>query len=180
MADPQPFQPVLLVCGIIAGDEALFLRAEDGLVEAFGAVDLAGQDKPFDLTEYYDGEMGTGLQRKFISFERLIAPQDLSGIKIRTNAMEDALRDKSGGSRRPVNIDPGYLTSAALIMATAKNFAHRIPLDKGIYAHLEFLFGKHGIRTLDWTYPDLRRPDHHPFFQEARKRYLNRIHTPSR
>ena len=180
MADPQPFQPVLLVCGIIAGDDVLFRRAEDRLVEAFGAVDRTGPAIPFDLTEYYAGEMGTGLRRKFVSFESLIAPQDLSEVKIRTNAMEDALREESGGSHRPVNIDPGYLTSAALIMATAKNFAHRIPLDKGIYAHLEFLFGKHGIRTLDWTYPDFRRPDHHPFFQEARKRYLNRIHKPSR
>ncbi|MDW7760942.1 MAG: DUF4416 family protein [Acidobacteriota bacterium] len=178
MAVPQPFQPVLLICGIISGDDVLFRRAEDGLVESFDAVDLTGPAIPFDLTEYYAEEMGTGLRRKFLSFDRLIAPQDLSGIKIRTNALEEALRDNSGGSRRPVNIDPGYLTSAALIMATAKNFAHRIPLDKGIYAHLEFLFGKHGIRTLDWTYPDFRRPDHHAFFQEARKRYLNRIRAP--
>lgn len=177
MADPKPFQPVLLVCGIIAGEDGLFRRVEDMLVEAFGSVDLPGQEMPFDLTDYYAVEMGIGLRRKFIAFERLIAPQDLSSVKIRTNAMEESLLRESGGSHRPVNIDPGYLTSAALIMATAKNFAHRIPLDRGIYAHLEFLFGKNGIRILDWTYPDFRRTDHHPFFNEARKRYLKRIRT---
>lgn len=175
MAEPKPFLPVKLVCGIIAGGDALFRRAEGKLIDAFGTVDLASPAFSFELTEYYAGEMGSGLRRKFLSFERLIQPWELSAAKIGTNAMEETFRLESGGGLRPVNIDPGYLTSSALIMATAKNFSHRIPLDKGIYAHLEFLFGKHGIRTLDWTYPDFRRTDYHPFFIEARKKYLKRL-----
>ncbi len=67
------------------------------------------------------------------------------------------VRQERGVTGRPVNIDPGYLTASALVMATAKDFAHRIPLAGGIYAHLEFLFTRTGVRTLDWTYPDLRR-----------------------
>ena len=73
---------------------------------------------------------------------------------------------------RPVNIDPGYLTASAVVMATAKDFAHRIPLGRGIYAHLEFLFTRTGVKTLDWTYPDLRREPCQAYFRSVREIYL--------
>ena len=71
-----------------------------------------------------------------------------------------------------MNIDPGYLTASAVIMATAKDFAHRIPLGRGIYAHLEFLFSRPGVRTLDWTYPDLRREPAQAYFRNVREIFL--------
>jgi hypothetical protein len=74
-----------------------------------------------------------------------------------------------------VNIDPGYLTASAVVMATAKDFAHRIPLGKGIYAHLEFLFTRTGIRTLAWTYPDLRREAAQAYFRSVRDGYLGQL-----
>jgi hypothetical protein len=77
-----------------------------------------------------------------------------------------------------VNLDPGYVTAAALIMATAKDFAHRIPLREGIYAHLEFLFSRTGIKTLDWTYPDLRGDGYLEFFRDVRARYLEQRPRP--
>jgi len=57
-------------------------------------------------------------------------------------------------------------------MATAKDFSHRIPLRDGIYAHLELMFTKQGVRYLEWTYPDFRQPDYHDFFLGVRKSYL--------
>jgi hypothetical protein len=74
-----------------------------------------------------------------------------------------------------VNLDPGYMTASALIMATAKDFSHRIPLQKGIYAHLELLFGKNDVKTLSWTYPDYRTEEYHRYFLEVRKIYLKQI-----
>ena len=60
-------------------------------------------------------------------------------------------------------------------MATAKDFAHRVPLQHGIYAHLELLFGKKMIRTLDWTYPDYKTEEYQKFFLAVRKIYLEQV-----
>ncbi len=111
----------------------------------------------------------------FLAFRDLICPDRLSDIKIETNAIEEELREKTGAGRRTVNLDPGILTGAALFMATTKDFAHRPPLQKGIYAHLELLFTKTGVKRLEWTYPDFRTDEHLPFFLSVRKGYLESI-----
>jgi hypothetical protein len=110
-----------------------------------------------------------------MSFRRLGTPESLPSLKLRAIALEEALRRESRAAGRPVNIDPGYVTASALIMATAKDFSHRVPLGGGIYAHLELLFTKSGIRTLDWTYPDMRREVFGEFFREVRRAYLNAV-----
>ena len=85
------------------------------------------------------------------------------------------IREELKEARRIVNLDPGYLTQAALIMATAKDFAHRIPVQQGIYAHLELLFGKKDAKTLDWTYPDFKTEEYQKFFSEVRQIYLSQV-----
>jgi hypothetical protein len=175
MAEIRPFPPAKLVCGIIAADDGRFGRAESALSGIFGPIDGRSGRIPFDLSSYYEPEMGAGLKREFLGFARLVSPESLSGIKLRTNALERELGPAGGPSGRAVNIDPGIITGAALIMATAKDFAHRVPLREGIYGHLEFLFGRGGIRFLDWTYPDVRAGRYTPFFLEARKRLLEAL-----
>jgi Domain of unknown function (DUF4416) len=172
MADPKPFTPVKLICGIISSAPDAAAEAERRLVALYGAVDLRSPVFPFDLTDYYEAEMGPGLERRFLSFAELIRPEALAGVKLRTNALEQQIRRDSGSALRVVNLDPGYVTAAALIMATAKDFAHRVPLGQGIYAHLEFLFSRTGIKILDWTYPDLRGEGYREFFRDVRTSYL--------
>ncbi|MBN1939414.1 MAG: DUF4416 family protein [Candidatus Aminicenantes bacterium] len=175
MADIKPFAPVKLVCGIIAGSTDMFRIAENRLAASYGPVDARGPRVPFLDTAYYTGEMGPGLSRMFLAFRDLICPDRLPDIKIETNALEDELREKSGAGGRTVNLDPGIVTGAALVMATAKDFAHRPPLQKGIYAHLELLFTKAGVKRLEWTYPDFRTDEHIPFFMAVRKSYLEAL-----
>jgi len=172
MAESTPFAPVKLICGIIFPEEGVLKAAEARLASLYGPVDLRSPVFAFDLTDYYESQMGPGLSRAFLGFTNLISPEDLPAVKLRTNALEEEMRLASGLDRRIVNIDPGYVTPAALIMATTKNFAHRIPLENGIYAHLEFLFSRTGVRILEWTYPDLRRAGVHDFFREARAELL--------
>jgi hypothetical protein len=175
MARPEAFAPVKLVCGVIAGDAALQDRVRELLVEAHGPTDLESPAFEFNLTDYYAKEMGPGLSRRFMSFVRLIEPERLAGLKIETNALEERVRQESGKALRAVNIDPGYLTASALVMATAKDFSHRIPLAHGIYAHLEFLFTKTDVKFLDWTYPDMRGEGCKRFFLEVRAAYLGQL-----
>ncbi len=176
MAEPKPFAPVKLVCGVIYAEERLHAVVKDRLIEAHGPADLESPTFAFDLTDYYGAEMGADLMRRFVSFERLIEPDRLPEIKLASNALELRIAAEEGrADLRPVNIDPGYITSAALIMATAKDFSHRIPLASGIYAHLEFLFTKTDVKFLDWTYPDMRRDECRKFFLEVRRAYLAQV-----
>jgi len=175
MAEIKMFRPVKLLCGIIAAREEYFLESEKRLVAAFGPADGGSPRFKFDLTDYYEAQMGTGLKRSFISFERLIDPEGLSEIKILTNDLENEIRREFRADLRIINLDPGYITPAALIMATAKDFSHRIPLRRGIYGHLEFLFTKAGIRKLDWTYPDFAQEDYQSYFLALRKTFLAQI-----
>lgn len=175
MAEPKPFAPAKLIVGIISSQEIYFKKAEEELKSLFGPIDLKSAFFPFDLTNYYEEQMGTGLRRMFLSFAELIPPEKLSSIKIQTNALEQKIRQAAGENFRVVNIDPGILTGSALIMATAKDFAHRIPLSSGIYAHLELLFSKSGAKALDWTYPDFKQEGYQKFFLEVRRAYLKQL-----
>ncbi len=179
MAVIQPFPPAKLVCGIIAGSDALLDRAEAALAGLYGPVDARSGTFPFDFSDYYEPQMGPGLRRGFVSFEPLVLPDSLSGIKIRTNDLEGEIRRELGSTLRPVNLDPGVITAAALIMATAKDFAHRVPLRGGIYGHLELLFARRGVRLLEWTYPDFRDGRYDRFFLQVRQTYLRQIRNRS-
>lgn len=175
MAQPKDFRPVKSICGVISKEDALYGHVKKRLEAEWGRVDSESPAFSFDLTGYYEDEMGGGLVRRFMSFENLIEPETLPARKLRAIEIEEALRREHGGVGRPANIDPGYLTAAAVVMATAKDFAHRIPLAGGIYAHLELLFSRTGVRTLDWTYPDLRSEPSQAFFREVREIYLRQL-----
>jgi len=176
MAEARAFDKAKYIAGIIYSDDLVLERAVAALEKILGSVEARSPRYPFNLTDYYAAEMGAGsLKRLFLSFQNLRSPEELSAIKLRTNDLEEDIRLAMGVAHRPVNIDPGYLTAAALIMATAKDFSHRIPLLGGIYAHLELMFTKQGIRCLEWTYPDFRQAVYHDFFMTVRKAYLAQL-----
>lgn len=169
MAEAIPFTPVKLVCGIIAAQEDVFASSIAYLTDCFGQIDLTSTLMEFKFTDYYEKQMGEGLKRKFVSFAKTVSPEKLSEVKIQTNMLEEEIKKLFGSVNRIVNLDPGYMTASALIMATAKDFSHRIPLQKGIYAHLEFLFGKKEVKILNWTYPDFRTDEYQQFFLKSVK-----------
>ncbi len=174
MAEAKPYKKRKLVCGIIAADSEVFTLTEKELQNLFGPVDMESDLFEFNETDYYFKQMGkVPLKRKFISFEKLVNPEGLSEIKTLTNHLEKKIKEKLKGLYRMVNIDPGILNSSSLIMATVKDFAHRIPLQQGIYGHLELLFRKDEVKTIPWTYPDFRKQTYHPFLLKARKKYLS-------
>ena len=112
---------------------------------------------PFDYTSYYEREMGLGLKRRMMAFKTLIPQGGLSAVKQKTNAIEK--RFKAQG-KRMVNIDPGYLLRERFVLATGKNFAHRIYIGDQIYADLTLIFHKGAFQSLPWTYPGLSGSGH--------------------
>ena len=170
-----PPKPVKLVVGMISGRAEAFEAAAKRLETQFGPVDLRSDELPFDVTDYYDEEMGTGLRRRFLAYEELIDPGDLADIKLATNAIERELAEGHDGLKRVVNLDPGYVDLPKLVLATTKDHAHRLYLSKGIYAEVTLRYRKGTFQPLEWTYRDYGTKGYLRFFNEVRQRYRGQL-----
>lgn len=168
----RPYEPVKLIAGFIFSDQRSLSSAQAVLRKMFGPFDMESPSIPFTHTDYYTQEFGRDLSRKFVSFKRLIDPKDLAMIKIRTNAIEHKL---SARGRRLINIDPGYITLAKLVLATTKDHAHRIYLQKGIYSEVTLFFKDLSFQAWPWTYPDYRTEEYLAFFNGVRRSYAEQI-----
>ena len=176
----QP-EPVKLFVGMLAAKPEWLADAERRLVEHLGSADLSSPVLPFEQTDYYREQMGPDLKRKFIGFDRLIRPETLVEVKRITNSLErDFARDVDAGPVRPVNLDPGYLALAKVVLATTKDFAHRVYLGGGIYAEVTLRFRQGKYEPWEWTYPDYRTPEYGAFFLEMRDRLREQLRTVGR
>ncbi len=151
MSTPRAPNPAKLVIGVITGDMALFDPISLELAGNYGPVDIISGWMPFDYTDYYESEMGSNLHRRMMTFKQLIHQEELKAIKLATNRIEQAYIDNG---RRRVNIDPGYLLHERFVLASGKNFSHRIYIGDGIYADLTLIYQRGGFVALPWTYPD--------------------------
>ena len=160
MADIRQPLPVKMFVGMISGEPILFEECAELLCAEFGPLDLRAPIVAWDQTDYYQREMGTGLQRTFIFFERLLDPEQLGSIKNMTNLLEKQFSHAESGKRR-INIDPGYITEAKVVLASTKDFSHRVYIGQHIYAEVTLQFREQGrtFVALDHTYPDFRRTD---------------------
>ncbi|MGD9331613.1 MAG: DUF4416 family protein [Desulfobacterales bacterium] len=168
MSDPAPPRPAKLLVGFFLGQQTLAGAVMEGLESHFGPLDLVSPWLPFDYTDYYAREMGTPLYRRIVAFKRLVDQAQLPDIKHLTNAME---ADHAANDCRAVNIDPGYLLLERLVLATGKNFSHRIYLRRGIYADLTLVYRKGRFESLPWTYPDYADARLQAFLHQVRKKY---------
>ncbi|SNR79742.1 protein of unknown function [Humidesulfovibrio mexicanus] len=132
------------------------LHAE--LAERFGPVDYRSGLMPFDHTDYYGDELGRPLLRRLLGFVRLAPLDGLKAMKLAAVAMEQA-RLRADGTRT-VNVDPGILTLERLVLASGKNFTHRVYQGGGVWADLTLIYNKReGWVTLPWTFPDYATED---------------------
>jgi len=164
----RKYSPVKLIIGCIYSDEQTFLQVRDRLRRKFGKIDFQSEALDFNYTDYYAQEMGTGLKRRFVSFQKLVPLAYLYRAKLYTNRLE--LKFLSGG-RRKVNIDPGYVDLAKLVLASTKDYAHRIYLHKGIFAEITLSFKDNSFSPNAWTYPDYRTEEYIKIFNQIRSLY---------
>ncbi|MDD5079255.1 MAG: DUF4416 family protein [Candidatus Omnitrophica bacterium] len=165
-------QPVKLILALIFRDKLSYSKTLRILSKKFGRVDFESPVFNFNVTDHYEKEIGRDLFRRFISFNKLIPPEALSRIKILTNKIEKKLSCKKG---RTVNIDPGYLDMAKLVLATTKDYMHRIYLGRGIYAEITLSYQGKSFRPWDWTYPDYRTDAYIRLFNHIRHIYAQQI-----
>ena len=171
MGKVQSLNPVKLFAGVLVADERLLPQIEERLVADFGPIDHRSDVLPFEFTEYYASQMGDILDRIFFSFENLIDAGTLASLKLQTNRIEEEYRGASKEVRRPVNLDPGYIEQAKVILASTKNFYHRIYLRQGIFAEVTMHFRNNTYQFFPWTYPDYKSKDYQEFFLRMRQIY---------
>jgi len=169
MSTPKPPQPAKLVIGCLIRKKPLLETVIRDLTECFGPVDAISPWLTFDFTSYYEPEMGRPLVRRLMAFRQLVDQEQLPDIKLATNQMET---DHAEGARRRFNLDPGYLLPERFVLATGKNYTHRIYIGKGIYADLTLIFTRGAFQTLPWTYPDYAQLNLQEFLIQVRRKYL--------
>ena len=176
MGSPGDPKPAKYFVGLLSADIELLNSVGTDLAAIFGAIDARSETLPWNLSKFYENEMGGGLLRRFVSFSRLDSPGNLAGIKLQTQEVER--RYKSGGPRRTgrrANIDPGYLEAGKVVLASTKNAGHRIYLKSGTYGETTLLYFDGAFQACPHTYPDYLWAETLIFFTFLRSVYLGQL-----
>ncbi len=166
----MPPENAMLFVGFLYNDALFFEKSLELLTEFYGDILLKSQKINWNYSEYYKDELGVNILRQFAFFRKLIDPVNIADIKLQTNKFEEML---SLDNRRRINIDPGYLTLSKIVLATTKNYSHRIYLGKGIYAEVTLIYRNNTYTPLFYTYKDYRDREYIDIFMKARNELKN-------
>ena len=144
MGDITSPLPAKLLVGVLTSIPEILPSVERELSALYGTIDSKSERFPFIWTRYYDETMGQPIYRYFLGFENLIDPSSIADIKVATNELESAFVSEWTQVTRPVNLDPGYIEESKLVLASTKNFYHRILVARSIYAEVTLHFEKGG------------------------------------
>ncbi|HET6267894.1 MAG TPA: DUF4416 family protein [Acidobacteriota bacterium] len=154
MAETSAAKPVKLFVVTLHRDPAILKQAIDRLIREWGDSDFVSQGFPFSETAYYEPEMGPNLIRRFYSFARLIAPDSIVEAKLLTNRIETELI--AGSTGRTINLDPGYLDTYKVVLASAKFGGQKVYLRDGIYADMTLIRNHGRWESFAWGFPDFK------------------------
>ncbi len=180
MGQPAPHPPVPFLLAAVSRYEDALQWAAQQSAAAWGPIADRSEAFAFTETDYYQSTMGSGLLKQFLVFERPMPPEQLIDVKLQTNAWEEEYaRASAWPEPRPLNLDPGYLTAAKLVLASTKDHSHRLYLGRGIYAEVTLYFRGGRWQPREWTYPDYRRDDFQAFFSRVRDDWQRRTREGS-
>jgi len=183
MGEIRKTEPVKLFISLLTSLPEMLPRVERDLISRYGTVDIRGGPFPFDKTHYYDEAMGVPLSRTILGFAELVGPERLAGIKREMNAQEARIAAEAGRIQRPVNLDPGYLETSKVVLASTKNFYHRVFVGDDIFAEVTMHWQGGAWQKFDWTFPDFRSGQYDAFFTALRRAYrdqLRKLREPGR
>lgn len=167
----HPATPVKLFVGVLSSFPQMLPEVETSLLGIFGKIDSRSPIYPFENTHYYDGEMGSPIKRCFFGFSDLMLPDKVAWAKRKTNELEQKFAEKALGVKRPVNLDPGYLELSKIVLASTKNFYHRLYLSDGIFGEVTLHYESGEWLPFPWTFPDFRSTRYDGYFLELRALY---------
>ena len=170
MGTVKPPESALLFVSTLYRDADVFEQSEEILENSFGDTLYISPTLPWDYSSYYRNEIGEQLCRQIIFFKNIVDSGLLVDIKLKTNEIESAL---SLDGRRQINLDPGYLTLAKVVLASTKNYAHRLYLGKGIYGEITLIYKDETYSPHIFTYRDYQDKSHIDIFMNAREMLKN-------
>ncbi|MBF0567560.1 MAG: DUF4416 family protein [Nitrospirae bacterium] len=159
-------EDTLLFAGLLYAEGSSYELLRQRLEDLFCPIRLESAQKPWDYSEYYNEELGVPIMRRFVIFDTLIRSETLPDIKLRTVELERGLSIKG---KRQYNVDPGYITLSKLVLATTKNYAHRIHLRDGIYGEVTLLFRGNSYVPNGFSYSDYSETESVDFFKKGRE-----------
>lgn len=155
LARTRPIEPVIRFVAIITADPAAERWARARIASQWGELREVTESLPFHAGGYYGAEMGPDLRKVIVALKEPCDPAGLADWKQETNAWErQAAAERVTAHPRPINLDPGYLTQAKLVLATVKDRDHRIYLRDGIFAEVTLTYTAKRWVGHRWTYPD--------------------------
>jgi hypothetical protein len=143
------------------------------LSEVFGSTDYQGSSHSFDVTTYYDEEMGTGLSRYILGFRGPHYADILVGAKLACVQLE---KGSAVDSKRTINLDVGYLDHNKIVLASTKEAGQKLYLDSGIYADFVARYGHGRYNPFEWSFPDFKDGRYDAEFATLRKIFLKESH----
>jgi len=161
----------LLFSGILYADVDYQKRALEALTSGFGPLRHVSKEIVWH-SDHYAAELGSPIMRQFVFFRDIIWQDDLRDIKNLTRSME---KDLAVDGRRKVNLDPGILAPARVVLATTKDYAHRIYLGEGIFADTTLLFRDGGFRPAEFAYSDYTQDSVLNLFSSMREELLREL-----
>lgn len=176
MGTPREPKAAKFFVALLSSDSELLTTVEKDLSNVLGAVDSRSEILPWTVSSFYESEMGSDLRRRFVSFGPLASPAELARIKLLTQHVEDKFRDKTANHPgRHVNLDPGYIDTFKVVLASTKNAGQRIYLHSGIYAEATLTYFDGAFHGLAYTYPDYLWPATLAFFTSLRSVYVDQL-----
>lgn len=143
---------------------------EERLVSTFGEILVKSEPFHFNFTNYYEEEMGKNLLKFLLGFNCLLTEDHLPTLKLKSDKLEKEFSDDLGN--RKVNIDPGFLSESRVVLASTKNFSHRIYIGKGIFGEITLIYQNKKFISLPWTFPDYKSTKIQDFLFFARNEYV--------
>lgn len=170
MGEVGQHRPVMLITAVISRFAEAFDWTRDKSIDLWERIEIESPRFDFVETKFYRDSMGDDLKKQFFAYSKLIDPEKIAAAKITANQWEREFAESSDWPvARPLNIDPGYITEAKLVLATTKDRDHRIFLQQGIFAEVTLHYHDRKWRSDRWTYPDYQRADFQEFFSECRR-----------
>ncbi|KAF0181049.1 MAG: hypothetical protein FD164_1600 [Nitrospirae bacterium] len=141
----------LFFISTLFADSTVFVAVCDELEKKFGSILMESPTWPWDYAEHYSDEMGSKLCRRYLFFAASVGQDEIAAAKLTTNEIEQRFTEDG---KRQINLDPGYLTLAKVVLASTKDYSHRLYLGSGIFAELTLTYQQGRFSGAMNTYRD--------------------------
>ena len=165
-------EKVKLFYAILFNDTDILEKAKELLIKKWEAIDFVSKPFPFDGTSYYEEEMGKDLSRIFVSFDELQAPSILPESKNVATEIENVF---AIDGKRKINLDPGYLDYAKLVLVSGKYAPHKLWIADGMYADFTLIYSKGKYQKFNWTFPDFAKGIYDSSLLKIRDLYKKKV-----